>query len=178
MPSIQINVIRQGSTSRSRSTGRRRSRSPRQRSRSVGRRRRERSTTRRSPSRRRRRHRRNDQPPRDWVGMQEPPRIWRGPSLMPSAGRVEERRQSESFLTSVSGFAFDFCWVPTWLGKWSDREVFCFCCCFCFIQKECQFLPAYKMFLLILRSTCIRHLYLNCHQVQEAVLEYSKVVLH
>ena len=24
-------------------------------------------------------HRRNDQPPRDWVGAQEPPRIWRGP---------------------------------------------------------------------------------------------------
>ena len=107
MPSDRINVYRIHATSRSRSTGRRRSRSPRQRSRSL-RRRRERFTARRSTSRRRRRHRRNDEPPRGWVGTQETPRIWRGPNLMPSAGRVQEQRPSASFLTSVSGSRFQF----------------------------------------------------------------------
>ena len=100
MPSVRINVYRTSSMSRSRSTGGRRSRSIRRRSRSI-RRRRDRSTTRRSVSRRRRRHRRNDEPSRGWVGTQEPPRIWRGASLMPSSVRNDEPRHSERFLVSI-----------------------------------------------------------------------------
>ena len=100
MPSVQINVYQPNSASRSRSTGRRSRSNFDQIEEGVdlsgdgG----DRSTTRRSLPRRRRRHRRNNEPPRNWVGTQEPSIIWRGASLMPSVVRDDERRHSGRFL--------------------------------------------------------------------------------